>query len=225
MSLFSRKNTLTLTLPIVALLSVGSTCGTFDCDDPDCATNDACTAAEYVWVAVRSRTATQADIDTNTPGPDIDAIELFDGAESFFIDINEIYNVQGAAGTAGNNNAEPLSIAGIPDGGIGGDCDLAEDPNGKFWSMGSGELSLGAEGFVVAKFEGVASFGAGAEITVYEIGAGGCDNVGTARDDEYEIYIGTSAAVIDTVDEFDTAAYMSLGLTGAGGDTHTVTVP
>jgi hypothetical protein len=199
--------------------------GLIDCDDPDCATNDACTAAEYVWVVVRSRTATQADIDTNTPGPDIDAIELFDGAESFFIDINEINNVQGAAGAAGNNNADPLSIAGIPDGGIGGDCDLAEDPNGKFWSMGSGLLSLGAEGFVVAKFEGVASFGAGAVITVYEVGARGCDNVGTARDDEYEIYVGTSDAVIDTVDDFNTAAYLSLGLTGAGGDTHTVTVP
>ena len=202
--------------------------GLTDCDDPDCAADDACAGPDWIWVAVRSRTATQADIENNTPGPDIDAVELFNGVTSEFVDAASISFVQGEAAAAGNTNANAVRVSGIPDSFLdGGDCDLAEEPNGTFWSMGGGAVALGVEGFFVAMFENTTGIVSGDTITVYEVGAGGCANVGTARDDEYEVYIGTSD-VDDLnldIDSLDGAEFMSLGTTGAGGDTFTVTVP
>ena len=201
--------------------------GLTDCDDPDCAADAECDGPTWVWVAVRSRTATQADIDSNTPGPDIDAVELFDGVNTVSLDANSVTFVQGGVGAAGNANDNAVRVAGAPDAGIGGTCDLAEEPNGKFWSMGGGAIDLGIEGFFIGQFAATAEIVAGDRITVYEVGAAGCDNVDTVRDDDYEIYIGTSD-VDDTavnIDSFDGVNWVSLGRTGTNGNVKEVTVP
>ncbi|GEM_PF-3403541 len=202
--------------------------GVTDCDDPDCAADAECAGPNYIWVAVRSRTATQADLDNNTPGPDVDAVELFNGLTSEFVVDTSITFVPGAAGAAGNVNDQPAKVAGIPDSNVGGgDCVLAEGDDGTFWSMGSGDENLGQEGWFIAQFAATDAIVEGDVITVYEVGAGGCDNVGAARDDEYEVYIGTDE-VDDTdvnADSFDAAPWMSLGTTGQGGDVFEFTVP
>jgi hypothetical protein len=201
--------------------------GVTDCDDPDCAADAACTGDTFAYVAVVSRTATQADIDINTPGPDIDAVELFNGLTSEYVDANSILAVPGEFGAAGNANDNVVRVSGSPDAGLGGDCDLAEEPNGKFWSMGGGDAALGVTGFFVAKFDNTVEIVSGDEITVYELGPTDCDNVATARDDDYEIFVGTSDVDENDldIDSFAGPEWTSLGTTGAGGNIRTVTVP
>jgi hypothetical protein len=129
--------------------------------------------------------------------PEIDSVDddrAFDGAdrvdqrlENRFVDLGSVLFVPGAF-SEGNANDNVARVAGAPDAFLdGGDCDLSEEPNGRFWSMGGGNTSLGVEGFFVGRFADTNAIVRGDIITVYEVGARDCSNIATARDDEYEI--------------------------------------
>jgi hypothetical protein len=181
----------------------------------------------YTWVAVRSRTATMADVDTNTPGPDIDAVEL-QTVDSFHY-AQDLLFVQGDAGAAGNANDDATAAAGPSDAfEDDGSCVLDEAVPGPaaFWSMGAGDPALGIEGWMIATFGDGVSISAGDAITVYEVGADDCNNVGTLRDDEYEVYIGLSTVDPSAmgVSDLEGEGFMSLGTTGTDGGIHSFDV-
>jgi hypothetical protein len=182
-------------------------------------------ADEYLWVAIRSRTTNPDDIDNNTPGPDVDAILLTDGAGGEHW-ANDWYYVQGPSGDGGNVNDDPDDALGPSDAWTGGtpgegDCELGDDASGDsaFWSMGGGDPALGDEGWMIVALDGVDALAAGDVITVFEVGSVDCDNVDTPRDDVYEVYIGLAS--VDpggvTVSAFDGAGWISLGESGEEG--------
>ena len=192
----------------------------FSCDAGACVA----TAMTYPYVALISETTNADDInDTNTPGPDIDAIELTSGGTSVFATTIEA-SAQGAGGDADSRNANGViaTITGpndaIPDG--GGDCNLAEDDASQFWSMGD------TTGFAVV------SFGQdlldGDTVTVWELDNVIC-NFSTERTDAYGAYVGSSAAELSeatTATDIGGDAWLALGSSAAGGmETFTFAMP
>ena len=182
-----------------------------------------CEVEAYTFVAVRSLTATIMDLDdTNTPGPDLDAIELFDGLDSYWIE--GLAHVQGYGGTVadGNVNEDIETVYGESDmfEADGITCVLDDDSgDARFWSMGSGDDTLGVVGWTIGKFDGGVTIEDGDLIEVYEVGSQDCDNLNVDRDDEYEVFIGLSSLdpTTMTVSDLEGAGLMSLGTTGAGG--------
>ncbi len=184
-----------------------------------------CDLDVYNFVAVVSRTATVMDLDdTNTPGPDIDAIELFDGADSFWIE--SLMPHQGDGGTVadGNVNDNHETVLGESDmfvDQVDFECILDDAASGTdvFWSMGSGDETLGAIGWAIGKFDGSVTIEDGDIITAYEVGSLDCSNLNVARDDEYQVYIGLSSVDPTTLTLADLAGddFIDLGTTGAGG--------
>ncbi len=174
---------------------------------------------DYVYVAVRSRTSTAADLDNNTPGPDIDAVEIFNLDGSSWA--TEIWATPGELGANGSVNEDPDAVLGEDDAfEANGDCILDDDTmDARFYSMGGGDPLLGDEGWLVVSFEDGVSVVDGDVVGVYEVGADDCANISTERDDEYEVYICNSdfdpdnATLLDL--EGDTC--VSLGETGTGG--------
>lgn len=181
-----------------------------------------CDVEVFNFVAIASRTATVMDLDTNTPGPDIDAIELFDGADSYWVE--SLLHVQGDAGTEGNVNDNQEQILGESDmfvDDIDFECILDDEASGNatFWSMGAGDDTLGVVGWAIGKFDGAITIESGDLITAYEVGSLDCSNLNVARDDEYEIFIGLSTLDPSTmtVSDLEGDGVISLGTTGAGG--------
>ena len=131
-----------------------------------------------------SVTTSADDLDnTNTPGPDIDSIELISNGRSQFATVVEAFR-QGLGGNGdGNVNALVSAVTGnndaIPTG--GGDCSLREGTG--FWSMGN------VEGFVVVSF-GRRVLNNGDVVQVWELDDLICDNVSTVRADSYEVLVG-----------------------------------
>ena len=183
-----------------------------------------CDVPVYTWVAVRSRTLEPGDIDNNTPGPDIDAVLLANGDGDFWAD--EVFFVQGAAGAAGNVNDDAEDVLGESDMWDPEPTCVLDDVasgNSRFWSMGGGDATLGEEGWLVVGFGPGVEITDGSAITVYELSADSCDNVATARDDEYEVYVGLSSVDPDLtlLADFDGDDWMSLGETITMGGINT----
>ena len=183
-----------------------------------------CDLEVYNFVAIRSLTATVMDLDnTNTPGPDLDAIELTDGLDSYWIEGLEATQGDGGTVADGNVNMDWETAYGASDmyEADGITCVLSDDDSGdaRFWSMGSGDPTLGTVGWAIGKFEGAVSIEDGDEIWVYEVGSQDCDNLDVDRDDEYEVYIGLSSLdpTMMDLDDLEGAGMMSLGTTGDGG--------
>ena len=184
-----------------------------------------CDLEVYNFVAIRSLTATVMDLDdTNTPGPDMDAIELFDGDVSYWVET--LFHVQGDGGTVaeGNVNDNHEAVLGETDmfiDEIDYECVLDDAASGTdtFWSMGSGDDTLGVVGWAIGRFDGDVTIADGDLITAYEVGSLDCENLNQARDDEYEIFIGLSTLdpTIMTVSDLEGAGLISLGTTEAGG--------
>ena len=208
--------------------AAASMCVAVECmADADCATEgDTCNMTSYecetpvadpdfVYVAVVSTTDNATDLDdTNTPGPDIDAIELVSGGESFFADFVEASNTGAGGNEDGNVNGAVASILDANDAipTDGGDCDLAEGQG--FWSAGD------ADGFAVITFTGSRALADGDSITVWELDDAACDNVGTVRHDGYEVYVGTTDVVVDDIaasTDIGGDNWLSLGASGANG--------
>ncbi len=192
--------------------TTAGTCATSCTADAGCADGSTCNAdgtacvadvTTWPYVAIVSETTASNDInDTNTPGPDIDAIELVAGGSSFFA-TTVAASAQGAGGNGdGNVNSNISAITGANDAITtgGGDCVLDDDSDGaKFWSMGD------TTGFVVVTFAQEPADGN--TIKVWELDEQICDNVGTARADHYGVYLGNNSVVPGDI----------LAATGIGG--------
>ena len=134
---------------------------------------------------------------------------------------------QGAEGDSGNNNADASVIAGANDAipAVDGseDCDLSEEPEAKFWSMG------GEGGYAIVSFATGIEIETGDTLNVWELADDTCANVSTARPDAYEVYITSSAdpaAVTSAADITVENGWALVGAsTGGGIFTQTVTLP
>ena len=194
------------------------------CVDADCAPDEVCQPdgiCEAAWtypedwryVAIISTTRNPTDLDdTNTPGPDIDAIELMANGESIYATTVEAFG-QGAGGNDdGNVNAVVSSLLGsrdaIPTG--GGECDLSEGTG--FWSMGD------STGFVVVSFDNT-SLEDGNTISVWELNDLICDNISTTRADIFQLFTGSSEVdltAISSASDISGNNWLSQGV-GIGG--------
>lgn len=196
----------------------------FICNDANACVADATATVTYPYVAVVSETSNDDDLNgTNTPGPDIDAIEIISGGTSSFATLVSKSN-QGAGGdddNDGNVNEDVNVITGandaIPD--TAGDCNLSEDTEGgEFWSMGD------ETGFAVVTF--AQPIVDGDTIRVWELDDTLCDNVGTTRADRYGISVGNSnvdLALITASTNISGDNWLSQGSSSANGGKTEVT--
>ncbi len=160
----------------------------FTCSDTNACVADATATVTYPYVAIISETTNAEDLENNTPGPDIDAIELISGGTSYFA-AQVPASFQGAADENANNDVNAITgpLDAIPSSGT--DCDLAEVPNAKFWSMGDNT------GFAVVTFsQNVAD---GDMIRVWELDDLLCD-IGP-RSDQYAVSVGNNAVDLATI--------------------------
>jgi hypothetical protein len=182
-------------------------------------------AATFEWVAVVSKVTTDADItQTNTPGPDLDAVELKRGNQTIGWAYAAKYS-PGATGTGDNANANARKEAldgqndAIP-AVTPGECSLTEDPNSKFVSVG------GTGGFIVAAFKdtqgNALKIEDGDVIKVYELDNAQCSNVSRTRADVYDVYAIDDAAGLDSLTSasgFTGGFFVSLGSSDGNGGT------
>jgi hypothetical protein len=183
----------------------GSECESGICEGDVCVAEPA--MDPYLFVAVVS-TATGADaIDNNTPGPDIDAIQLVKGGNDNFATAVESFGA-GAVGADGNVNDDASLVVGpndaIPAVDGSEDCNLAEvgdtDPSAQFHSLG------GDGGYVVVSFATGIEVEDGNTINVWELADTTCNNVDRVRPDSYNVFIGTQAALDATTTAADISA-------------------
>ena len=182
-----------------------------DCESGICE-GDVCVAEAmamdpYLFVAVVS-TATGADaVDNNTPGPDIDAIQLIKGGINNFATAVESFGA-GAVGADGNVNNDAALVVGpndaIPAVDGSADCNLAEvgdtNPSAQFHSLG------GDGGYVVVSFATGIEVENGDTINIWELADTTCNNVDRVRPDSYNVFIGTAAALSATTGAADITA-------------------
>lgn len=174
-------------------------------------------ADPYGFAAVVSEIpATAEDVtDTNTPGPDIDAIGYTEpGTGNEFFASTVANSLQGSAGGDGNEAANTSDATGQPN--------VVPDAPSDDCSFDSGYWSMGAnDGFGVFSFSGAAELGDGGSITVYEIGTDRCTNAAT-RADAYSVWIGqaSTAATADAIRN----GWCAVGTSGAEGGVFTGTI-
>lgn len=181
----------------------------------------------YLYVAIVSRADGDQALDTNTPGPDVDAIQLIKGGVDNFAATVEASGA-GAVGDPGNNNDDVSVVVGandaIPTTDGSEDCDLSESADGgTFWSMG------GDGGYVIVSFATGIEIETGDTLNVWELADDNCANVGTARPDAYEVYITATADVASVNAAADITVDNGWALvgssTGGGIFSQTVTLP
>lgn len=166
-------------------------------------------------LGIVSITAAGNDIETDTPGPDIDAIQIIrDGEPVYAAAI--LGSSVGLVGAEGNDNDDENAILGpndaipSPDGSL--DCDLTEaDEGGAFFSLG------GEGGYLMVSF--VFSLEPGDEIRVFELDQSTCANVSTVREDAYAVYLGSVELAgfvgeADDIDEED--GWTAIGVSSGG---------
>ncbi len=169
------------------------------CDDGVC--------ASFVYIALVSR-GEETPNETNTPGPDIDAIAVLKGnVPSFATEVVKF--VPGPELSAGNDNSDQSKLLGPNDAmsdTSGDKCDLdglanADDsgePNGRADDSVATFTSLGFQGgFVIVRMP--VSIADGDVISVYELGNLWCDNISRDRADSFDIYVGLSSVDVDTI--------------------------
>lgn len=140
----------------------------------------------YSFVAVHSRVAASDDAinNTNTPGPDIDAIVLTSGGAMIPATTVE-GGVAGAVGDDGNAADDASAVTGARDSTADTtDCDLS----GGYYSIGADD------GFVIVSFGDGVEMADGDSVAVYELAnaetdPGNCENVGSNWSDTYDVYI------------------------------------
>lgn len=152
----------------------------------------------YSFVAVHSRVAGTDDAinNTNTPGPDIDAIILTSGGA-------EIPATTVEGGVAGSFNADEGNAASDASTVTGArdstadvtDCDLS----GGYYSLGADD------GFVIVSFGAGVEMADGDSVAVYELAngstdPGNCENVGSNWSDTYDVYINNDATAATAAD-------------------------
>jgi hypothetical protein len=188
------------------------------CDDGVC--------ASFVYVALVSR-GVETPNETNTPGPDIDAIAVLKGGVPSFA--SEVVKfVSGPETNSGNDNSDPSKLLGSNDAmsdTSGDKCDLdglanannSGEPNGRADDSAATFTSLGFQGgFVIVRMP--VSIVDGDVISVYELGSVWCDNIMRDRADAYDIYVGLSSV---QVEGFNSAADFSVignGFQSLGAD-------
>lgn len=177
------------------------TCGdgeTCDPSDGQCITFVDDFPTEYRFVLIEDRTA---NVSGEYPGADLDAVSVTrfsDGALVYAASVED-FNLGGGAAL------DTAQILGAPDAA----CDAS---SGKFVALGGQD----ADGFIIVGFSNAdqnATFGAGAQITVHEVGATECPG-SNFDDDPYTVSISVST---------DRASFTQIG--EAVNGTATVTVP
>lgn len=193
----------------------GDDCASGICEDGVCVPE--AEMDPYLYVAVVSTASGDDALDTNTPGPDIDAVQLIKGGTDNFATAVESF-AAGEVGFEGNVNDDVALVVGpndaIPAVDGSEDCNFAEVGDGaEFHSMG------GAGGYFVVSFGGGLEVADGDTINVWEIASTSCANVGTVRPDSYNVFIGTVAALDATTSAADISAENGWSLVGASAAT------
>lgn len=206
----------------------GGSCFTACTDATECkedaqCTDGACetvTPVAFTQVAVLSElSATSTDVeDTNTPGPDIDSIELITAGTTLQA-ATVVTSVPGAIGDEGNAATTATTVTGARDAMTGNgpayDCDVDSQTY----------LSLGAnDGFVVVSFPGAAEITDGSQVKVWEIASQDCEQDIRARDDAYTVHIAPTGTTATTAAGIRAGGdWCAIG-TQAGGGIGTFTV-
>ena len=189
-----------------------------------CSTDDSCGPdSEWVYLAVVARSSSDAELlNTDSPGPDIDAIQLASqGVLTFATGV--VVSHQGEP-VAGNENTDVTALLGpndaTPDNGGGGECRLDES---LYWSMGDNT------GFVVVRFDERA-LADGDSILFFEPTDGICANTDRRQIGSFDVYVGRQSANLDEIDDasdFPSNEWLVIGeAPGSGGLTeYTVDVP
>ena len=195
--------------------TTGDDCASGICEGGVCVPEPA--MAPYLFVAVVSTATGDEALENNTPGPDIDAVQLIKGGVDTFATAVESF-AAGEVGFDGNVNDDVALVVGpndaIPAVDGSEDCNFAEVGDGaEFHSMG------GAGGYFVVSFGGGLEVTNGDTINVWEIASTSCANVGTIRPDSYDVFIGTAAALQATTSAADISAENGWSLVGASSPT------
>lgn len=191
-----------------------------ECAEGEVCENDICVeapmGAPYLFVAVVSNAQGDDALGTNTPGPDIDAIQLIKGGVDNFAATVEGSTTGPIDDAEGNANDDPSLVTGANDAMAatsGEDCNLAEvGDGGQFYSMG------GDGGYVIVGFATGIEVEDGDTVNVWELSDETCTNVNTVRPDAYSVYIGTDAASVTSAADISAAnGWQLLGASGANG--------
>jgi hypothetical protein len=159
-----------------------------ECEIPDGASVGSCPPV-WTWLAVVSTAAGDESLASDTPGPDIDAVELVQQSTVSWA-TSVLAAAEGSVTGGRALTGVPENVLAAPDDFTtpGGDCAL--DDALTTFAMG------GAGGFVVVSFDGAASIEEGASVRVIELASGpfGCGNIATERPDSFEVYLGRGDA-------------------------------
>ena len=164
----------------------------FQCDLVDGSTVGQCVGADanpYSWVALVSTAAGGDATSADNPGPDVDAIELRQGAANVYASV-VVSSAVGLVTGGDNSTGSPTNVIGAPDDFMGPNQDCALESATGYFSFG------GSGGFIAVSFSGVTEIGSSDVIKVYEIasGVGNCGNVVAERPDTFDVYVGRGAA-------------------------------
>ncbi|MFT6628504.1 MAG: hypothetical protein ACJA1R_001766 [Flavobacteriales bacterium] len=195
-------------------------------DGTECADTEQCTdgfcesipATPYLYVAIVSNVpaGSAEGIETNTPGPDVDAIQLIQGGVDNFAAVVE-GSAQGETDAdEGNNNADSSKVTGANDAipAVDGseDCNLDEAADGgTFFSMG------GEGGFLIVSFAAGIEITTGDTLNVWELSDASCANVSTVRPDAFSVYVSNTTDVSGVATAADISAANGWQLVGASG--------
>ncbi len=210
--LFSCDETLTACFVDCTADNAEEHCATDTCEVVEGAEIGVCVAEPEVrqitYVAVVSRSE---DVEGGNPGPDIDAIGFFHGGVYTVAEVVEASMLGWDDGDYELTRTRPGAVLAKDVQRDDGSCNLDD------WEPGRPDyFSMGGEGGFV-----VVSFGVGAEIVdrdvieVIEIGQGYCWNVGVARDDIYEVYVGLGTLDLGSIASADDITFGDWCLIGA----------